>query len=99
MNQELKWPSGYHDGKWQDLENHIAEKYYLPGFQLWSDGYNQGEAEPHQVHEAANAINQVEGKVVVWAIASELDDEHVETNIFDWLNRKFLELSPEWGLT
>jgi len=83
---------------WNDAHAELCEAYSLPAFHLWEDGFYKGDADDNEIVEAVNSINAVEDPMhpdwstdpAVWC--EENDEKELETNIFDFLDEKFVEI-------
>jgi hypothetical protein len=84
---------------WNDAHAELCEAYSLPAFHLWEDGFYKGDAYDNEIVESVNSINAVADPMhhdwnpdpAVWCEEND-ETEELETNVFDFLDEKFVEI-------
>ncbi len=76
---------------WENARQYLMAKYTLPPFQLRPDGFNKGKVSYTAILASVLSINWVEGAVATWAKYDEQDQHTLITNVFEFLNERFLE--------
>lgn len=79
---------------WNAAHSELIERYSLPTFHLWEDGFAQGDATDDEVFEAKDSINAIDGtdEPAVSAEWDNEDDENIITDIYEYLDSKLLEI-------
>jgi hypothetical protein len=81
--------SGKLEDIWNEAHSALVQKYSLPAFHLWEDGFQEGDADNDGIIEAANKINEIEGPGTV---SASVDDGDIDTDIFEFLDGKLIEI-------
>jgi hypothetical protein len=82
--------AGKLDDIWNEAHSELVQKYSLPSFHLWEDGFQEGDADNDEIIESANKINEIEGPDTV---SASVDDEgDLQTNVFEFLDGKLIEI-------
>lgn len=75
---------------WNNTVQSLYDKYSLPAFHIWETGFCNGDTDSNDIIEAVSKVNSIEESEVVSLEIS--DDDDIETNLFDFLDGKLLEL-------